>query len=73
MSIQTRAQLNESLVRGQFIDEDIDYDILEKYPLYKDYLFTPFLISNADYNIKTYYNLINKNGSFRFQKRYPNR
>ena len=39
MSIQTRAQLNESLVRDQFIDEDIDYDILEKYPLYKDYLF----------------------------------
>jgi hypothetical protein len=39
MSIQTQAQLNKSLVRSQIIDEDIDYDILEKYPLYKDYLF----------------------------------
>ena len=48
MSIQTRSHLNESyescesresLVLSQFIDEDIDYDILEKYPLYKDYLF----------------------------------
>ena len=43
MATQTKAELKDSLIQNNFINEkinqDVDYDILEKYPLYKNYLF----------------------------------